>query len=196
MIILSIVKPELLHFGLQALVSEIDQNIKQVALEAGEDVLEGIERHAPSVVIVDDSVVGTTIFGSVESMCAENGICLIYLAAGEMQRSPSCSLRIIEEAAPLHEIKEVLLNTITQKRRAMGDSLSDELTPREKDVLKDVALGLSSKEIADKHYISTHTVITHRKNISRKLGVKTISGLTIYAIINKLISVEDLKDKE
>ena len=67
-----------------------------------------------------------------------------------------------------------------------------ELTPKEQIIVRDVALGLSNKEIADKNFISTHTVITHRKNISRKLGVKSASGLTVYAILNKLIDLEDV----
>jgi DNA-binding CsgD family transcriptional regulator len=65
------------------------------------------------------------------------------------------------------------------------------LTQREAQILKDVALGLSNKEIADKNFISPHTVITHRKNITKKLGIKTVSGLTIYAILNKLIGINE-----
>ena len=67
-----------------------------------------------------------------------------------------------------------------------------ELTPKELLIVRDVSLGLSNKEIADKHFISTHTVITHRKNITRKLGIKSASGLTVYAILNKLIELEDV----
>ncbi|MBN1790037.1 MAG: helix-turn-helix transcriptional regulator [Bacteroidales bacterium] len=62
------------------------------------------------------------------------------------------------------------------------------ISEREKDVLKLVAIGMTNKEIAEKLYISSHTVITHRKNITSKLGIKTIAGLTVYAIIHKLIS--------
>lgn len=61
------------------------------------------------------------------------------------------------------------------------------ITKREKDVLECVAKGLSSQEIADKLFISRHTVITHRKNICGKLGIKTVSGLTLYALVNKII---------
>lgn len=52
-------------------------------------------------------------------------------------------------------------------------------------IVRDVALGLSNKEIADKNFISTHTVITHRKNITRNWESNQISGLTVYAIMNK-----------
>lgn len=73
-----------------------------------------------------------------------------------------------------------------------NDASSDELglSEREKDIVREVALGKTNKEIADNLFISAHTVITHRKNITKKLGIKTVSGLTIYAILNKLIQME------
>ncbi|MFH1742376.1 MAG: LuxR C-terminal-related transcriptional regulator, partial [bacterium] len=67
------------------------------------------------------------------------------------------------------------------------------LTSREIDVLKLVARGQSNKQIADRLSISMHTVISHRKNITRKLGVKTVSGLTMYAVLNGLISSKDVR---
>jgi DNA-binding CsgD family transcriptional regulator len=67
------------------------------------------------------------------------------------------------------------------------------LSEREMDVLKQVALGFSNKEIADTLYISVNTVITHRKNITDKLGIKTIAGLTVYAIMNNLISPDEVR---
>lgn len=67
-----------------------------------------------------------------------------------------------------------------------------ELTQRELEVLKLVALGHSNKEVAAKLFISAHTVITHRKNISEKLGIRSASGLTVYAIINHLIDTDTI----
>ena len=96
----------------------------------------------------------------------------------------------------LPELQQRFEALISDKRASIGDDATEELTIREKDIIRDVALGLSSKEIADKNFISPHTVVTHRKNISRKLGIKSISGLTIYAIINKLVSVDDIRDSE
>lgn len=69
---------------------------------------------------------------------------------------------------------------------------NNELTRREVDVLRLVAMGHSNKEIADKLFISVHTVITHRKNITEKLGIKSISGLTVYAIINQIIDTTNM----
>ena len=69
---------------------------------------------------------------------------------------------------------------------------TEELSDREKDVLVQVVRGLSNKEIADVLCISTHTVITHRKNIAHKLNIHSTAGLTIYAIVNKLIDINSL----
>ncbi len=86
------------------------------------------------------------------------------------------------------------------KEAFMQQDLSEDenvdLTNREIDVLKLVALGFSNKEIADKLFISTHTVISHRKNMTEKLGIKSISGLTVYAIINNFIDTTNLNVKD
>ena len=68
----------------------------------------------------------------------------------------------------------------------------DALSERERDVLVQIVNGLSNKEIADVLCISTHTVITHRKNITRKLNIHSTAGLTISAIVNKLVNLDGL----
>ena len=69
---------------------------------------------------------------------------------------------------------------------------TEELSDREKDILVQIVKGLSNKEIADVLFISPHTVITHRKNITRKLNIHSTAGLTIYAIVNKLVDINSL----
>ena len=69
----------------------------------------------------------------------------------------------------------------------------EELSVREKEILVSVAQGLLNKEIADRHHISINTVITHRKNITRKIGIKTVSGLSAYAILNNLIDINSIE---
>ena len=68
---------------------------------------------------------------------------------------------------------------------------TEELSDRERDVLIQVVRGLSNKEIADVLCISTHTVISHRKNITRKLNIHSTAGLTIYAIVNRLVDISE-----
>lgn len=73
-----------------------------------------------------------------------------------------------------------------------GAQQFENLTSRELEVLQLVACGLLNKQIADKLEISLHTVISHRKNITRKLQIKTVAGLTVYALLNGLISSKTL----
>ncbi|MGM0550354.1 MAG: response regulator transcription factor [Bacteroidota bacterium] len=96
-----------------------------------------------------------------------------------------CSLEDTKESwiESLHEVV----------KRTQKTSEEPQISAREKEIVKHIALGYTNKEIAEKLYLSTHTVVTHRKNITNKLGIKTVSGLTIYAILNKLIRVEENK---
>lgn len=66
------------------------------------------------------------------------------------------------------------------------------LGDREKDIIRCVAQGKSNKEIADTLYISVHTVATHRRNISSKLGIHSAAGLTIFAIIHNLVNLDEV----
>jgi regulator of cell morphogenesis and NO signaling len=79
-----------------------------------------------------------------------------------------------------------------QKTAALKDT-SEELSDRERDVLIQVVRGLSNKEIADVLCISMHTVISHRKHITHKLNIHSTAGLTVYAIVNKLVDINTLE---
>lgn len=67
------------------------------------------------------------------------------------------------------------------------------LSDREREVLVNVVKGLSNKEIAEAMFISVNTVMTHRRNICRKLEIHSVAGLTIYAIVNGLVNLPDVK---
>ena len=66
------------------------------------------------------------------------------------------------------------------------------LTPRERDVLKGIVEGLLNKEIAERMGVSPATVITHRKNLTEKLGTRSVSSLTIYAVAHGIVLPEDI----
>ena len=71
---------------------------------------------------------------------------------------------------------------------------AETLSQREKEIITCVAKGMTNKEIADSLFLSIHTVTTHRRNITNKLQIHTPAGLTIYAIVNNLIKIQDIKD--
>ena len=73
-----------------------------------------------------------------------------------------------------------------------GSSSLALISDREKEIIRCVAKGMSNKEIAEKLFLSIHTVTTHRRNISAKLQIHSPAGLTIYAIINNLIDIAEV----
>jgi DNA-binding CsgD family transcriptional regulator len=86
-------------------------------------------------------------------------------------------------------IEKVLSKHLNASARSVSD-LDTALSERELDVLKLLAVGKANKEIAEDLFISVHTVVSHRKNISSKLGVKSTAALVIYAVANGLIQVD------
>lgn len=86
------------------------------------------------------------------------------------------------------DLISALLTAEEGEREVVG-----ELTPRERDIVIGVVKGMTNKEIADKLFISINTVTTHRRNIVKKLDIHSASGLTVYAIMNKLVSLEEIK---
>ena len=94
-------------------------------------------------------------------------------------------------------LRPALIKVKGERIKVNGEGLKvkgegDELSGREKDVLIQVVRGLSNKEIADVLCISMHTVISHRKNIARKLNIHSTAGLTIYAIVHHLIDLSEV----
>jgi len=85
---------------------------------------------------------------------------------------------------------EQITNKIVQINPPSDKSPHDDLSEREIEVLTQMVKGFANKEIADTLNISIHTVISHRKNITEKTGIKSLSGLTIYAITKKIIPLD------
>ena len=85
------------------------------------------------------------------------------------------------------------LNQAVEQSQTNPYTDSHELSEREQDVLILLAKGLTNKEVAERLYISIHTVNTHRKNISHKTGIKSVAGLTIYAILHNLLDPAEVE---
>ncbi len=85
---------------------------------------------------------------------------------------------------------EELLDKVSHNNK--NKAANDTLSKREKDILIAVAKGMMNKEISEELNISIHTVITHRKNITKKTGIHSVSGFTVYALLNNLIDESDV----
>ncbi len=92
-----------------------------------------------------------------------------------------------------HKILETLKDSLSQAEENTDRKDVSELSEREKEILVWVVKGQLNKEIADNLNISIHTVISHRKNISKKTGIKSVSGLTVYALLNNLLDQSEVK---
>lgn len=92
-------------------------------------------------------------------------------------------------------IETKLLNVVEQKQ-GDGDSTEakSELSAREREIICCVVKGMTNKQIAESLFLSTHTVIAHRRNIANKLQIHSPAGLTIYAIVNKLVDISEVKN--
>ena len=113
---------------------------------------------------------------------------------------PMSLLRMFDEQISLYDAPEQIREKLERLIDVSGDDGSVEngeeqqsLSAREKEIVICVVKGMTNREIADKLFLSAHTVITHRRNIARKLQIHSPSGLTIYAIVNKLVELKDIK---
>ena len=97
------------------------------------------------------------------------------------------------EEEVLEPMLEMLENSGSYGRRKAAEEEREALSEREKEILVGVAKGLLNKEIADLYNISVYTVISHRKNITRKTGIKSVAGLTVYALLNGLIDLNSIE---
>ena len=98
------------------------------------------------------------------------------------------AIRLKEKQLRQSDVSMKISKMISQNAEA-GEALSE----REKDVIVSLVQGMTNKEIADHLFISINTVITHRRNIARKLQIHSPAGLTIYAIVNNLVDITAVK---
>lgn len=99
------------------------------------------------------------------------------------------AIRRLEQRSKQDSVTKNISTMVFKSGQDNGDMLSD----REKEVIVALVQGMSNKEIADHLFISINTVITHRRNIARKLQIHSSAGLTIYAIVNGLVDISTVK---
>ncbi len=89
---------------------------------------------------------------------------------------------------------QLLEERIANKTYTPGNTdEANTLSEREREIIAYIVKGLTNKEIAAELFLSINTILTHRKNISRKLDIHSVSGLTIYAIVNGIVKIDEVK---
>jgi DNA-binding CsgD family transcriptional regulator len=149
--------------------------------------------HVPDFIVVDMHSVNEKDIVHVDNFVKKFHVDTMAINHGnKIVKLPHC-----KACFELYETEEAIKNKIMVCINGSEQTGHDvkkfqSISEREKNVLQLVAKGNTNKEIADKLFISLHTVITHRKNITKKLGIKTVSGLTVYAILNNIIEFSEI----
>ena len=173
-------------------------DIKQVSIVSQLDRIDRMEEklaaYNPDVLIINPLLIAYDTNEHFLKICRDFSnvipVALVtsYVDAGILKQFKD----VIEINDSKQKVVTKIFNLLSDNKLTQDKPESIELSNRETDVLVALVKGLTNKEISDKLYISVHTVITHRKNIVRKTGIKSVSGLTVYALLNNLINEDEL----
>ncbi len=145
----------------------------------------------PDILIISPSQMGTMTLPQIRGQVGNENLKVVALQSSFADHN---SVVNFDEVLSLYDTFEAIEKKIAGVL-ATGEEVDDrkELSAREKEIIVCVVKGMINKQIADELNISTHTVITHRKNIANKLKIHSPAGLTIYAIVNKLVDLSEIQ---
>lgn len=146
----------------------------------------------PSACDADVAIVAVGLCRAAETHEALSGMPIIGLLTALSEPE---AVKNLVATISIYSSEEEILRAVQEAIDApVGHNYAEshDLSERERDVLVLVAKGYTNKEIATELFISPHTVISHRKNIVHKTGIRSVAGLTVYAVLNKLIDSEIL----
>jgi len=134
----------------------------------------------------DILLINPTLVENVARLRGESSMAVVALVYQYVERDV---LKNYDGVVDIRDSRAVIIETLAQASPGENESGKSnyELTKRETAVLVQLAQGKTNKEIADALNVSVHTVISHRKNITHKTGIKSVAGLTVYAMLNNLI---------
>lgn len=183
----------IIRIGLAAALKRLPElNIQTVEITSREGLQHCMEAHQPEILIVNPQFEGWFDALGFREQYPQTETKLVSLICSVVDANQlkgyDESLNLFEDIDSLTQKVSALMNVGEEEE---GDQNS--LSLREKEIVGCVVRGMTNKEIAEKLFISVHTVITHRRNITRKLQIHSTAGLTIYAIVNKLVELSKVK---
>ena len=187
--ILLIVPSKIVARGLEAVLSELGEfRVEGILTDLSHSSELHLKNMDADVIVIDPMVFDYMSRMTVRSRMSEYSDAAIVALRTmpmdeEQQKQYDAVIGLDDE--PMMLVKK--LRESLASRQENPETGEYDLSAREKEILVCVAKGMLNKEIADFCNLSIHTVITHRKNITRKTGIKTVAGLTVYALLNNLI---------
>lgn len=179
--------------GLVAVLKRLpDLNIQTIEVTSKEGLQHCMEAHCPDILIVSPLFEGWFDLDSFKQIYGQQELKVVALVSVVMDAN---QLRGYDEQINLFDDVYKLTQKVASLMNVAADDENelDALSQREKEIIGCIVRGMTNKEIAEKLFISVHTVITHRRNITRKLQIHSAAGLTIYAIVNKLVELGEVK---
>ena len=139
----------------------------------------------------DILLLNPTLVENVSNLRGEHPMAIVALVYQYVERD---ALKQYDAVVDIRDSRAQIIETLAQASPGAADTGRNnyELTKRETAVLVQLAQGKTNKEIADALSVSVHTIISHRKNITHKTGIKSVAGLTVYAMLNNLIDESTL----
>ncbi len=182
---IAIIEPsEIYRRGIAQIISEVSQlHIERSAAELPDTVNQSID-----IAIVNPAISSPNNIRQIFPNAKLIAILYNYVNQSLLRQFDD----MIELCDSSDKIIQIIDHSIDTKPNRGGMSDVEELSDRECEVLAAVAKGMINKEIADYLNISIHTVIAHRKNISRKTSIRSVSGLVVYALLNNLITESEI----
>lgn len=142
------------------------------------------------VLICDPVAVNSSTLRVIRQSYPNTKVILLYHTA-----LPQSYVKEYDSAISIYDSESSIEQTITSLfANRMTAGVASELTQREKEIIICVVKGMSNKEIAAKINVSVNTVMTHRRNIASKLEIHSAAGLTVYALMSNLITLDELSD--
>lgn len=178
---------DIIKSGISSILKSIPDIHVNILYWTENDIQNGIPAKKPSIIIADSLLLNGDSITSIRNIAPETRI--ITMSTGLL---PQAIAKNYDAIISIYDNTESISSTIKQCL-ITDENETKELTPREKDVVIGIVKGLSNKEMALKMNVSVNTVMTHRRNIASKLQIHSAAGLTIYAIVSKLVRIEDVK---
>ena len=145
----------------------------------------------PNILIINPSYIGSFSLNSLRKETKLPNLLFIGLQASFLDLQ---LIKQFDDIININSSPEDIKDKIHKLSNQKIDTEKKDLSVREKEIITLVVKGMTNKEIANELCLSIHTVITHRRNISTKLQIHSSAGLTIYAIINKLVDINEVRD--
>lgn len=180
--------------GLSSFFNDMNQIAVASIVDNIDDLQDKIIMHNPDVLIINPMMLGCMLNTFVKQMTQNHpNINRVALVTSYVDKN---ILKNFKEVVELNDNKQKVINKMLNLQNnndeTSAQNESVDLSNREVDVLVCVAKGMTNKDISDMLNISVHTVITHRKNIVKKTGIKSVSGLTVYALLNNLVEESEI----